>query len=427
MAGANFDDVDTYGNLKELYSEDSHYQENVVSSFFNFIRHADEGEVEFDGKNYNVAVILQQNESYGAILDDERIPDSDIPKGVFAKYSPKKMYSGIEATTFAATRGHKNGRVDGKYLDDMIRGTLLTFMSNLDSDALGNGRGYRATVATATAAQTSFTVDFSGRLRPGMKFDWYSSDLATKRGSIKIALRGIGRVARTVYIDPSFGTGAVPAGAAADDILVVYNALAPGEPTDGRFLCGYDRICDNSVSIGTLSPSDYAAWSATVQSANNGNPSQEILQTQCDIMKDISGSYPDSWSFNSAWKRGYMAGFLNQRMFTSNRFDTGMSELSFSAVRMGEDESKKKPKQMRALEDKNMDPSKVNIFNSAAFCVASDYSDAPHLADEDGSEMRFRPGYDSMFGFYRYWANVVVVQRNAIGQITDFSTPSSVI
>jgi hypothetical protein len=214
MSGATYNDVDSFGNLKELYAEDSHYQENVVSSFFNFIRHADDGEVEFDGKNYNIAVVLQHNESYGALNDDERIPDSDFPKGVFAKYGPKRMYSGVEATTFAATRGHKNGRVDGKYLDDMIRGTLLTFMSNLDSDALGNGRGYRATVATATAAQTSFTVDFSGRLRPGMKLDWYDSTLATKRGSIKIALRGIDRVNRTVYVDTTFGSAAVPTGAA---------------------------------------------------------------------------------------------------------------------------------------------------------------------------------------------------------------------
>lgn len=428
MSGAVYDgDVSTYGNLKELYSEDSHYQENVVSSFFNFIRHADDGEVEFDGANYNVAVILQHNESYGAILDDERIPDSDIPKGVFAKYGPKRMYSGIEATTFAATRGHKNGRVDGKYLDDMIRGTLLTFMSNLDSDALGNGRGLRAVIATATAAQTSFTVDFSGRLRPGMKLDWYDSTLATKRGSIKIALRGIDRINRTVYVDTTFGSAAVPTGAAADDVLVVYGALAAGEPTDGRHILGFDRICDNSVSIGTLSPTDYAAWTATVQDANGGNPSWEIVQTQCDLMKDISGSYPDSFAFNSAWKRGYMVGFLNQRMFTGNNFDTGVASMSISVARMGEDESKKKPGKMRMLEDKNMDPSKVNIFNSASFCIASDYSDSPHMADEDGSEMRFRPGYDSMFGFYRYWANTCVFQRNSVGQITGFSTPSSVI
>jgi hypothetical protein len=427
MSGATYNDVDSFGNLKELYAEDSHYQENVVSSFFNFIRHADDGEVEFDGKNYNIAVVLQHNESYGALNDDERIPDSDFPKGVFAKYGPKRMYSGVEATTFAATRGHKHGRVDGKYLDDMIRGTLLTFMSNLDSDALGNGRGYRATVATATAAQTSFTVDFSGRLRPGMKLDWYDSTLATKRGSIKIALRGIDRVNRTVYVDTTFGSAAVPTGAAADDVLVVYGALAAGEPSDGRHILGYDRICDNSVSIGTLSPTDYAAWTATNQAAGGGNPTQEILQVQSDLMKDISGLYPDAMAFNSAWKRGYLSGFLNQRMFTSNSFDTGASSLTFSAVRMGEDESKKKPKSMKMLEDKNMDPSKVNIFSSSAFCVASDYSDAPHLADEDGSEMRFRPGYDAMFGFYRYWANVVVKQRNAIGQITGFATPSSVV
>lgn len=427
MSGATYSDVETFGNLKELYDEDSYYQENVVSSFFNFIRHADDGEVEFDGKFYNVAVILQQNESYAALNDDERIPDSEFPKGVFAKFVPKRMYSGIEATTFAATRGYKNGRVDGKYIDSMIKGTLLTFMSNLDSDALGNGRGYRATIQTATPAASSFVVDFSGRLRPGMKLDWYDSTYATKRGSIAIALRGVDRVNRTVYIDSTFGTGAVPAGATADDVLVVYGALAAGEPADGRYICGYDRIVDNSVAVGTLSPSSYASWAATNQNAGGGNPTQEILQTECDLIGDISGIYPDSMSFNTAWKRAYLNGFLNQRRFTSNNYDTGATSLSFSAVRMGENESKKKPKAMRMLEDKNMDPTKVNIFASSAFCVASDYADAPHLADEDGSELRFRPGYDSMFGFYRYWANTVVKQRNAIGQISGFATVSSVI
>lgn len=427
MAGATGDDVATFGNLKELYDSDSYYQESVVSSFFNFIRHADDGEVEFDGANYNVAVILAQNESYAALNDDERLPDSGFPMGVFAKYGPKRMYSGIEATMFAATRGHRNGRIDGKYLDDMIKGTLLTFMSNLDSDALGNGRGYRATIATATPAASSFTVDFSGRLRPMMLLDWYDSTLATKRGTIRIALKGVSRQDRTVNVDSTFGTGAVPAGAAADDILVVMNALNPGEPTDGRYMAGYDRLVDNSSSLGTLSAATYASWSATVLNAGGGNPSQEILQTECDLIHDIASMYPDSMSFNTGWKRAYLTGFLNQRRFTSNVFDTGASELTFSAVRMGDDETKKKPKQMRMLEDKNMDPSKVNIFVASSWCVASDYADAPHLADEDGSEMRFRPGYDAMFGFYRYWGNSVVKQRNALGQITNFATIANVV
>lgn len=427
MSGAQFSDVESYGNLKELYSEDSYYQENVVSSFFNFIRHADDGEVEFDGLNYNVAVILAQNESYAALNDDERLPDSGFPMGVFAKYGPKRMYSQIEATTFAATRGHKNGRVDGKYLDDMIKGTLMTFMSNLDSDALGNGRGYRATIATATPAASSFTVDYSGRLRPMMLLDWYDSTYTTKRGTIKISLRGVNRMDRQVYIDATYGTGAVPAGATADDVLVVAGALAPGEPSTGRYIAGYDALVDNSSALGTLSPATYASWAATVLNAAGGNPTQEILQVLCDLIHDIAGPYPDSMVFNSAWKRAYLTGFLNQRRFTSNSFDTGASELTFSAVRMGEDESKKKPKQMRMLEDKNMDPTKVNIFVSSAFCIASDYADAPHLADEDGSEMRFRQGYDAMFGFYRYWGNTVVKQRNALGQIQNFGSISNVI
>lgn len=427
MTGATFDDVDTYGNLKELYADDLRYQEHVQSSLYNFIRHADSDEVEFDGKNWNQGVTFQVNESYAALTDTERLPDPDFPKGVFAQYRVKLMYSQIESTTFAATRGHAGGRVNGKYLDDYIKGTLLSFMANLDSDAYANGRGYRATVATATPAATSFTVDFSTRLRPGMKLDWYDSTLATKRGSIAIALKGIDRMTRTVYVDTTFGTGAVPAGASADDVLVVYGALAAGEPTDGRYMAGLDRITDSSVSLGGLSPSTYAQWLPTNINASNANPNQELLQQLWDSLYVISGVYPDRMVFNPAWKRSYLSGFLNQRRFTSNTFDTGASSLTFSPVKMGTDDKKAKPTQFQMLEDKNCGPDVTYIWNYTAFCIASDYSDAPHLADEDGAEFRMRLGYDSMQGFYRFWANSVTKQRNAIGKIYGWATPTGVI
>lgn len=428
MSGVTFDDVATYGMLKELYATDVQYQEHVKSSFYNFIRHADDGEVEFDGNYFNQAVSYQLNESFGAKNDGERLPDPDFQKGIFAKYRPKLMYASIEATTFAATRGHKNGRPNGKFLDDTIKGTLLSFMSNLDSDALGNGRGYRATVATATAAATSFTVSFSARLRPGMRLDWYDSTLATKRGSIKIAARGIDRTTRTVYVDTGFGSNAVPAAAAATDVLVVYGALAANEPSDGRHMGGYDFLVDNSQTVGTLSPSSYAWWTATNINAAGANPTQELLQQHWDMLSNIAGVPANRAAFNPAWKRAYMIGFLNQRMFTSNRFDTGMSELSWSPVVMGKDgDGQKKPSPIQMLEDKNIDPSVFNIWNYDAFCCASDYSDAPHLADEDGAEFRYRPGYDSMSGFFRFWANLVVKQRNAMGHQYGYATVAGVI
>jgi len=427
MTGVVFDDVDTYGLLKELYADDVQFQEHILSSFYNFLRKAGSSEVEFDGKYFNIGVQLQVNESYKSIVDGERLPDPDYQKGVFAKYRPKLSYSTIEMTTFAATRGHKNGRPNGKFLEDTIKGTLLSFMSNLDFDCLGNGRGYRATVDTAVAAASSFTVDFSTRLRPGMRLDWYDSTLATKRGSIKVDLRGVDRMARTVYVDSSFGSGAVPAGAAADDVLVVYGALAAGEPSDGRYAAGYDRLTDNSVSVGGLSPSSYASWMSTVINAGGANPNQEILQQITDSIYTISGMYANRMSFNPNWKRGYLSGFLNQRRFSSNSFDTGASSLTFSPVRMGKDESGKKPAQFEMLEDKNHDPTVVNVWVHDAVCIATDYSDTPHLADEDGAEFRYRSNYDSMAGFYRFWWNLVVKQRNATGKITNFSTVRGVI
>ena len=427
MAGATFSDVDSFGNLKELYADDVTYQENVQSSFFNAIRKAGKDEVEFDGKAWNIGVTFQINESYGAKNDGERLPEPDFQKGVFARYASKLMYSQIESTTYAATRGHKNGRPNGKYLDDLMKGTLLSFNSNLDSDAYANGRGYRGTVLTAVAAASSFTVEFSTRLRSGMVLDWYDSTYATKKGSIKVALKGVDRLNRTVYIDSTFGTAAVPATAAAGDVLVVYGALDPTEPADGRHMAGYDRLTDNSVSLGGLSPSDYALWQATVINAGLANPNQEILQQFSDQFYQHSGVYPNKMVFNPTWKRGYLAGFLGQRRFTSNVYDTGAASLSWSAVKMGSDETKKKPGDMQMLEDKNCDPKVVLMWNNDALCFASDYSSEPHMADEDGAEFRYRIGFDSMQGFFRFWGNTVVKQRNALGKITNFAVASGVI
>lgn len=427
MSGMTFSDVESFGGLQELYADDVKYQEHIQSSLWNLIRKASSDEVEFDGANFNVPVAVEINESYQALKDGERLPESGQTKTVYAKYQAKLMYSVFEATQFAATRGHKGGRPNGKLIDDLMKGTLLSFMSNLDFDLYGNGRGYRATVDTCTPGQTSFTAISTARMRPGMKFDWYDSTLTTKRGSIKIAARSVDRMSRKPYIDTEYGSAAVPAGAVAGDKLVVVGALAAGEPTDGRYLAGFSRICDNSLALGSLSPSQWAQWMSVNQNAGGGNISQELLQMQFDAMYQIAGIYPKKMAFNTAQKRAYLAQFLNQRRFNSNNFDTGASSITFSPVKMGNDEKGKKPGDFQMLEDKNCDPDCFIFWFDEALCLASDYANAPHIADEDGTEMRFRQGYDSMSGFYRFWANTVVYQRNGIGMITNLAVPSGTL
>lgn len=427
MSGVAFSDLQTYGNLMELYDDDLTFQENIRNSYFNTWPKASANEIEFDGAHWNVGVIFQLNESYGAKNDGERLPEPQYQKGVFAQYVSKLMYAQIEATTYAATRGYKGGRPTGKYLDDLIKGTMTTFASNCDFDAYTNGRGFRAKINTATAAAASATVTFSTRLRAGMVLDWYDSTLTTFRGSIQISLQGVDHIAKTFYIDPAFGTGAVPTGAVASDILVVYGALAPGEPTDGRHMAGYGRMTDNTVSLGGLSPSNYALWQSVSINAGLANPNQELLQQQHDQLDIVSGMYPNTFVFNPAWKRGYLSGFLGQRRFTSNSFDTGAAELTWTAVKMGQDESKKKPTAMKMIEDKNCDPSVTFMYNDGCFKFAPDYSNEPHLADEDGAEMRFRIGFDSMQAFVRYWGNTAVKQRNGLGITTNWAVAAGAV
>jgi hypothetical protein len=427
MAGANFSDLQTWGMLKDLYSDDVQFMEHIKSSLYNFIRHARDGEVEFDGLSFKLPLKITLNESYAALNDGERLPEAQITKGVFAQYSPKRMYSSIEATNFAATRGHKNGRPNGKYIDDLMKGTLMTMLSNVDFDLYANGRGYRAEVSAVVGGAGSFTAVTSMWLRPGMKLDWWNSTYTVKRGSIMISERGIDRMSRAVFIDTAFGLGAAPAAAVAGDRLTVYGAIDALEPTDGRYIAGMDRLTDNTVAVGGFTGANYAAWQAVVTNAGGANPSQELLQQHWDHMYQISGMYPDRFVFAPSWKRGYLQPFLNQRMFTSNSFDTGATKLTFDPLKMGSDEKNTKPAQFQMLEDKNCPPTTNYIWAYEAFCLASDYADAPHLADEDGSELRLRDGYDVLHGFYRYWANTVVNQRNGLGRIFNYATPASVL
>ncbi len=427
MSGATNTDVQTYGGLMELYSNDTHVQQNVLASFWNYLRDPKAGEVNMDGLGWNINVQYALNESFGAKNDGERLPDPDFVKSLFAKYTPKLNYSAMEMTSFAATRGHKGGRSDGKYMDSTLKSTLLSFIANLANDALGNGRGFRATIATATATETSFTVDFCTRLRPNMVLDWYNSALTIKRGTIKIGDRGLDMQNRTVYIDTTVFDAQCPTGAAADDILVVYGALAAGEPSDGRHIGGFGRITDASASLGTLSPRNYARWLPTNINAGLANPNELIWQQHCDALGIIAGAYPDRCVISPHWRRAYMAGLLTQRQFTTNSYETGMSNLSFTPVQMGKGGSGKKPVKFDILEDHSQDPSQYFLYVNDAVCKASDYSEQPHLADEDGADFRYRHNYDSMHGFMRWWGQIPVSTRRAVGRGYNFSTPSGVI
>lgn len=427
MSGATFSDVDTFGALKERYSDTKRYQERVAPSLSEFIRKADADEVDFDGKSFNIAVNLQLNEAYAAINDGERLPQSNIIKSVFAKYYVKLHYASMEATHFAATRGHKGGRVSGKYIDELVKSTMLAMTSGIDFDLYGNGYGFRANIESATPAATSFVVSSSTRLRAGMLLDWYDSTYSTLRGTIQIAIKSVDRISKTVYIDTAVGTGQVPSGATAGDKLVVSGALAAGVPSDGRYLAGLARITDNSLAFGTLSPSTYAQWQTINQNASNGNITQQMLQYQFDTMGTISDMYPNKMVLNNCQKRQYLNNFLNQRRFPSNNFDTGANSLTFEPVMMGDSGKAKKPRAFEILEDADCDTDTIYFWSDECLMIGTDLYDSPSIADDDGQEFRKRIGYDSDSGFMRYWANTVTPQRNGIGKIYNLAVPAGVI
>jgi hypothetical protein len=420
-------DVLAFGSMKERYSEDKIFQEFHQNSLTEFIRKADAEEVKFDAKVFNIATLMTLPFSYKAITDNEALPLAGKFHEVFAKYNAKLMYSSFEATHYAATRGHAGGRVGPKYMDDLMRNTLIAMELNIDFDLYGNGRGYRATIESATPGSNSMVLKKGSRIMANMILDVYDSSYTTLRGTIMIDTRSVDRMTKTAYINSGFGAGAVPAGVVPGDVLVISGALAAGEPTDGRYMAGLDYITDNSVALGQLSPLNWSQWQAVNQNAALGNPTQEMFQAQFDLMREISGMYPTKGIIPPSQKRNYMNSFWGQRQFTSNSYDTGMSSISFDAVKMGEDKDNKKPGSFRWLEDKNCDNDRIYFWQDECLCIASDKYSEPTIADEDGAEIRKRIGFDTEEGFYRYWANTVSKQRNGIGKIFNLAINSSAL
>lgn len=423
MSGITLSHVEAYGGLFELYSKDRKFMQNMTSLLWANIAKASDSEVNFDGNYWNLTVLNNVNESYKAVNAGESTGIAMKQTEIFARYRPKLMYSRMELESIAAQKGYKGGRAAGKYSDDYVKNTFLSFLTNVSIDGYLSGNGYRATIATATAAATSFTVDTSQYLRPSMRLNWYNSALSVLRGTVQIAAKGIDFLNKTVYLE---STTPVPVGATADDVLLVEDALL-NAPSDGKYLSGLNLACDNSSTLGTLSPSDWAMWQAIVQNANGGNPSQEIFQTQFDLFQQISNELYDMMAIHPTQKKTYLFQYFNQRRFNTGTYDTGASSLSFSPVVMGNASQQNKPKVTKVLEDKNCPVTDVFFWVYDSVKLSPYYTKEPSIAAEDGRDWYLDRDFDTLEGLMRYWANIVYFMRNHVGKIGGFSLPSGTV
>lgn len=428
MAGTNASDVASFGLVQRQYSDDVVYQEHFANAALPFIEN--DPSINYDGEAFFVPLSMVINTSYGARNDDEPLPVAEKSKGVYAQYSSKMMYSTIESTFKAATRGYRGGRPDGEWLDKLLRDTLINCEHEVSNDIYGNGRGHRAFIDTATATATSFTVKSSTQLLPGQKLDWYDSTMATLRGSIRIDDAGIDRQARTVYIDTTYGTGQVPSGATSGDRLVISGAADAGEPTDGRFMGGLGRITDNTVSIGGVSPSTWRSWQCYVEDMSSTVINIDVLQRLFDNGKTISGRVYNRWMLNPAQKRQYFHLLIAMNKMAPGNLMGGASSIGFNPVRMGEDQDGDTGYGggMKILEDAACPIDEMYFFHNEALKRGEDYTQGgPQLAEEDGRTFRFKQGNDALSAFLRYWANICVFQRKGIAKIKGLATPSGVI
>ena len=427
MAGTNLSDLQQFGLLQRQYSNDVKYMENFRNKLFNFLDK--DPSVNFDGENFFTPLSMVINPSYGARPDGKPLPQAGKSKGVYAQYSSKNMYSSLESTMKAATRGYRGGRPDGEWLDKLVRDTMMNIEREVSNDCYQNGRGMRAFAATGvTAGAASFPVTSSMQLLPGVKLDWYNAALTVKRGTIQIADAGIDRQARTVYIDSAYASAVVPVGAIAGDRLLIEDALLD-EPSDGNFMGGLARITDNSVSLGGVAPTSWRSWQTYNEAMASTIISVDVVQRLMQNTSSISGVKMNRWVLNPVQTRQWFRILISQLQYANGALEGGANKVGFTPYKFGNTQSDDYEfGQLQILEDAACPLDVMYLWNNEAIKIAEDFTTGgPQIADNDGLTFRMQPGYDSLSAFLRYWANIVVVQRNAIASITGLAVPAGTI
>jgi len=386
------------GLLKNVYSDAIVEQQNLAAVARKLFTKA-KG-VRLGGDHYEISIRIGGNRAgVGARNSDDTLPTPLRQQEKKFLIYDRAVFGMIRVFDKDIQNSKDNKQAFINHLDDEVTQVAKDVMKHMNIMTYGDGTGTLTLVNAATVNSNQF-VGKSGTafgsfgtryLQLNDQIDIWDPTFANQRtpaGGVTVT-----------NIDPSTQTVTV-----SGNLTLTANDVVLRANSQNKEYVGLQLATDNSSSVTfqALSRSSYAMLRGNVVSAGGAGLAESYLQEVISLIEMSSGETPDRFlTGNAQWDAYVALGQALKRYVNTQKLDRGFQELDYNGIPFLKD---------------------VDALPAAIFALNSEYVQNGVVTplswmEEDGSLLKWDPGYAAYKGVLREYGNYVYPRPNAIGRI----------
>lgn len=393
------------GLLKNVYADAIVEQQNLAAVARKLFTKA-KG-VRLGGDHYEISIRIGGNRAgVGARNSDDTLPTPLRQQEKKFLIYDRAVFGVIRVYDKDIQNTKDNAQAFINHLDDEVTQIAKDVMKHMNIMTYGDGTGTLTTVNAGTVASNQFVGksgtafgQFGSRyLQLNDQIDIWDPTFTTQRtpaGGVTVT-----------NVDPTTQTVTVstPLTLTANDVVVRANSA-------NKEYVGLQLGTDNSSSVTfqNLSRSSYAIIRGNVVSAGGAALAEAYLQQVISLIEMSSGETPDRFlTANAQWDAYVALGQSLKRYVNTQKLDRGFQELDYNGIPF--------------LKDVDASPAAIFALNSEY--VQNGVVTPLSWMEEDGSLLKWDPGYAAYKAVMREYGNYVYPRPNAIGRIDTLAVGS---
>jgi len=389
---------ESYGEASQALKE----QQALSSPYFDSIP---KSSLKPSARGIYTPMVMQGNDSGGAINENEAFPDPDpvvpVPTYIYTK-TIVQPFTLTGKLLELAKQGEKVAFAEG--MESVMEDSRIRIMWNLERQANGTGTGQITLANGAGVASTSLIVDDPFRFHEGMYIDAYTA-LGGTREIKHVAITGVNFATKTLTL--------ASAQTWTDNDLICQSGKLDGVTSlaNAKEMTGIDAIVDEttySTTFESVSVSTYPQFKANVVDASSTPVSQDFLLQIYNRAAYRGNKKPTKLLSNFGQARNFINMELQKVRYEPGSIESGATVLKWGALTWI-------ISPFAPIGSVYMTNDNIEKFQTRDL----------HIADFDGKQVRAIYGRDGVGGYYRYEGNMGLIQgRNSLTKGINFSEPS---
>lgn len=387
------------GLLKNVYSKRVTSLQNKAAFLYKMLPKSPYKPI---GTGFYPAVSVRGNQAGGgAINETESLRTAGNETVLQLKITPKinEWTVQVSGLSRAVSEDEEGSFATGlvRQLDDALENLL----KDLNRQCYGNGKGVLARINGA-ATSTVQTFDDVIYLKPGMVVDTYDST-GTTRDENSVVISSVDRANNQATFSTSIST--------TDNDILVREEMLISAPDEGKELAGLKVIIDDGTEATTFqnqSRTTYPELRGNVIAAGSVNLTNDLLQRAVDEVAIVGDGRIDMLISRHGQRRKYLDLVTPDKRFLDDKLDRGYQYISWNGLKWYID----------------VDCPKGTIIGLSQKYINKYEVRGIHLADDDGSILKWNGSADIFIAYYRLYANLGSEKPNAHVRLTGLNEPT---